>query len=155
VRILAAIAQTNRRFFSTLDEAQVRQGLAEAISDLTGTAAAVMDVDGALAHRTASAEHWRGAMEAELADLAVDAMTQPGGRTLTLGRFRARSAAMNERAFGAAVWMRPEGRPAYVIEVDQYVGMLIELASSAIIRCRQARLRAHAALAPDLGVEGL
>jgi K+-sensing histidine kinase KdpD len=137
-RILSAISDTNRYFQSTSDETAVRARLAEAISQITGFGAAVTGADGGLEFRAGQAEQWRGEAEAQLIRLARDVAAK-GGRTVTLGSFRIRSALMNERVFGAAVWLEPEGRNSYVIEIDQYVGMLIELANSAIVRCRRAK----------------
>jgi hypothetical protein len=50
-----------------------------------------------------------------------------------------RTAAMNQRIFGAAAWIQPHGGRAYVMETDHYVGILIELANAAVIRCRQTK----------------
>lgn len=137
-RILSAVSDTNRYFLSTSDEAAVRARLAAAISEIVGAGAAVTGADGRLEFRAGQAELWRGETEAQLVRLARDVAVK-GGRTVTLGSFRIRSALMNERVFGAAVWMEPEGRNSYVIETDQYVAMLIELANSAIVRCRRSK----------------
>jgi len=136
-RMLALISNTNRFFLSTSDEAAVRAKLAFAIAELVGAGAAVTGPGGELEFRAGEAEAWRGGLDAELVVFARGVAAE-GGRTSTLGRFRARTAAMNERLFGAAVWLRPEGRLSYVIETDHYVGMLIELANAAIVRCRKA-----------------
>lgn len=135
-RMLALISNTNRFFLSTSDEAAVRTKLASAIAELVGAGAAVTGPGGGLHFRAGEAEAWCGGLEAELVAFAGE-VAEEGGRTSTLGRFRARTADMNERLFGAAIWLRPEGRLSYVIETDHYVGMLIELANAAIVRCRK------------------
>lgn len=153
-RLLESLVEANRLFCLRPNEGAIRQHLADAITNLTGCGAAVSGADGRLAYRAGRASQWRGALEAELTDLANRAMDSAAAQTLTLGVFRARTDGLNARVFGSAVWVQPAGPAAFAGEIDQYVAMLIELASAAIVQCRKDAALSGRASADRAGGEG-
>jgi hypothetical protein len=153
-RALNRLVESNRFFALRPGEAAIRQHLAEAICDLTGKGAAITGAGGALGYRAGVGAQWRGAIEAELVDLSQRAVDSVGVEAVPMGVFRARTDSLNPRVFGAAVWVRPAGSAAFIRETDQYVAMLIELASAAIVQCRKSEALADGAAPGRFGEGG-
>jgi hypothetical protein len=89
-----------------------------------------------------------GGLEGELSSLATAAMRQERG-IAARGRFQARAARAHAAVLGAAVWLGPPVRTRAARDRDEHIALLVELAASAIARCRRELMAKEAAPLQD------
>jgi two-component system sensor histidine kinase KdpD len=147
-RIIMTLLETSNFFTITPNEAAIRQRLAEGVAVISGSGAVVTDAEGAVVHRAGQGADWVGGLEGELSSLARLAMRQERGLA-GRGRFQARAARAHAAVLGAAVWMGPPSRRRSARDRDEHIALLVELAASAIARCRRELMAKHQAPLQD------
>jgi two-component system sensor histidine kinase KdpD len=147
-RTILTLLETNKFFAVTPNEAAIRQKLVESVADITGTGAVVTDDAGRVLHRAGPGADWVGGLEGELSELARAAMAQERA-TAVSGRFHARAARALSVSVGAAIWLDGGGRTRAARERDAHIALLLELAATALVRCRRETPAQAEAASPD------
>lgn len=135
-RTILTLLETNNFFTVTPNEAAIRQRLVEGVAAISGTGAVVTDATGQVLHRAGAGADWVGGLEGELSELARAAMNQERGPAVS-GRFRARPVLAQSACVGAAIWLDGLRRSRGGRERDAHISLLLELAATALGRCRR------------------
>lgn len=131
-----AVIEATAFFNVTPNEDAIRRKLAETVSAITRTAAAVADRDGRL--QAVAGSDWIGATD-ELEELACALIRQPRDHIVVRGDLRARLISTAGEAQGVILWRRRPRDRAQRSAGDEHVELLGELAAAALARSGRDR----------------